>query len=176
LTTSCIVYTNIQPVVKPVWQPAVSCKQGIRVLVLRSTINNTLTINLTKQKPSKFVPEIHTSHNGLILGHGWLRISYLHIQNSSYTEIFTPPSENDPVILKIYIGSWMTYIKIFVHTSMEKNKCVSSLYQARNTKIYKSRREKLKFYPLLSYVLQQEPPPLATYQLSCLHQPINWKC
>ena len=35
LTTGCIVYTNIQPVVnpvvKPVWQPVVSCKRGLTV-------------------------------------------------------------------------------------------------------------------------------------------------
>jgi len=29
-TTSCIVYTNIQPVVNPDWQPVVSCKQALR--------------------------------------------------------------------------------------------------------------------------------------------------
>ena len=29
LTTGCIMYTNIQPVVKPVWQPAVSCIQPV---------------------------------------------------------------------------------------------------------------------------------------------------
>jgi len=29
LTSGCIVYTNIQPVVKPVWQPAVSCIQPV---------------------------------------------------------------------------------------------------------------------------------------------------
>ena len=28
LTTGCIVYTNIQPIVKPVWQPVVSCQLG----------------------------------------------------------------------------------------------------------------------------------------------------
>jgi len=31
LTTGCIVYTNIQPVVKPVVQPVVSCKRGLRM-------------------------------------------------------------------------------------------------------------------------------------------------
>ena len=33
LTTGCIVYTNIQPVVKPVWQPVVSCKRGFKIAV-----------------------------------------------------------------------------------------------------------------------------------------------
>jgi len=35
LTTSCIMYTNIQPVVKPVWQPAVSCKRTVGCLFTR---------------------------------------------------------------------------------------------------------------------------------------------
>ena len=31
LTTGCIMYTNIYPVVKPVWQQVVSCKRGLTV-------------------------------------------------------------------------------------------------------------------------------------------------
>ena len=30
LTTGCIVYTNIYPVVKPLWQQVVSCKWGLK--------------------------------------------------------------------------------------------------------------------------------------------------
>jgi len=44
LTTGCIVYTNIQPVVKPVrqpvWQPAVSCIQPVVVAVRSTRLSN----------------------------------------------------------------------------------------------------------------------------------------
>jgi len=42
LTTGCIVYTNIQPVVKPVWQPAVSRIQPV-VKVVKPAVQPGLT-------------------------------------------------------------------------------------------------------------------------------------
>ena len=32
LTTGCIVYTNIQPAVKPYWEQVVSCKRGFKLI------------------------------------------------------------------------------------------------------------------------------------------------
>jgi len=37
LTTGCIVYTNIYPVVKPVWPPVVSCKRGLTRYIVHIT-------------------------------------------------------------------------------------------------------------------------------------------
>jgi len=162
--------------VKPVVQLVVSCKRGIRVLVLRSTINNTLTINWpNKNHPSSYQKYIHHTMGKFLVTDDLEFHIYIH-KTLHIQRFFTPPSENDPVtFFKNYFCSWMAYSQIFVQIGTEKNECVLSLYQVRNIKMYKSRREKLKYYLLLSYILQQEPPPLATYQLSCLHQPINWK-
>jgi len=49
LTTGCIVYTNIQPVVKPVWQTAVSCIQPVVKRVVQSVRQRCWTNSLFVQ-------------------------------------------------------------------------------------------------------------------------------
>ena len=53
-TTGCIVYTNIQKVVKPVWQPAASCKHCQPVVSCKRTLTIALYFSRTASTPARW--------------------------------------------------------------------------------------------------------------------------